>query len=281
MTDATQSFWDAPYALPVDTTAAIEIGPLRLWLERREHEWRAIAARHDPLAEPASAVHLPAPTAAPANGHATRYAAPPEHSHFTLKPRLADRPVVVRPDTPLRILPGCDVDVLVSTPVWVAVFLSSQASEGRALRRPVTALGSDELELFELPVVRPSDTWFGPNTLEGELAYISKTSARLAFNELPLRAGRAVTRIRVRNRTLEPMTIERVLLPAPELQLYVDPASNIWTQAVDVELKGNGVADIRYLPGPPLHAPTAVPIGQPRRIEHKHLLVRALSAFWS
>ena len=56
-----------------------------------------------------------------------------------LLPNLADRPVVARPAVPFFIPPGEELELFVSTPIWVQ-------------------LRSGTTDLVELPCLRPSDT---------------------------------------------------------------------------------------------------------------------------
>ncbi len=277
-----ERFWKQDHSLDVDETARISLGPLKVLLERRRHEWRVGWDRDPDVMHAAFGLErLGAGALSPAHPHLARHAPGQQHDAFLLRPRLADRAVVIRPEVPFRVLAGRDVDVFVSTPIWLAVLLGpGRPDAGQDMAGFDTGVEASR-ELFELPVTRPSDTWFGASTVEGELAYLSRTAARLELDELPLRPGRAVTRIRVRNRTHESLTLERVLLPAPELQVFVDGGGHLWTQGIDVELADTGIADIRYVAGPPAHASESTPIGQPRRLATKRLLVRALSAFWS
>lgn len=100
-----------------------------------------------------------------------------------LVPIMADRLVVSRPKSPFRILPGQHATLFVSTPAWVRIALGN----GKALA--------------ELPLFRPSDTWFGPSTLVGELGYAARTHCRLDVCDVPFRPHRAVTPLRVENRS--------------------------------------------------------------------------------
>ena len=54
--------------------------------------------------------------------------------------------------------------IYVSTPLWVRVDVHDPPQF-----------------LQEIPVIRPSDTWFGPSTREGELGYAGRTHGRLNF----------------------------------------------------------------------------------------------------
>ena len=92
-----------------------------------------------------------------------------------VEPVLANRPVIVRPRKALYV-EGLETSTLyVSTPLWIRIRLG----ETRVLT--------------EIPSIRPSDSWFGPNTREGELCYSSITEGRTRMEEIPFRAHRAIT----------------------------------------------------------------------------------------
>lgn len=66
-------------------------------------------------------------------------------------PRLADRSVVIKPVDPIYIPAGQRGTLYISTPLWIAGFVEGQ-------REPI----------FDLPVILPKDTWFGPNHRSGK-----------------------------------------------------------------------------------------------------------------
>ena len=71
--------------------------------------------------------------------------------------------------------------IYVSSPVWI---------------RLETATGT---LLDELPTIRQSDTWHGPNTREGELCYASRTFCRTNIDALPIRQNRALSPVIIYN----------------------------------------------------------------------------------
>lgn len=266
MTEAvTAPPWGRTFALAMGEIARFRVGPWTLRVQRHAHEWRARWETDDDPLSMAVGFTCPAGEASlDEEGTVNRYALQDAPGTFALVPRVADRAVVVRPARSFTLLPGGSADVYVSTSLWVAM-----------------ELGPGGPLLFDVPVTRPSDTWFGPDTREGELCYASRTSARLELAELPLRPGRAVTRIHLDNRGQKAVQLERVHLPAPELQVYVDPRGHVWTEPVHVSLDADGEGQVRYGSGPPRHAPDAHPVGTPRRKAERALFARALSALWT
>ncbi len=263
--------WSMPFRLKPGETGRFKLGPLRFWLERRAREWRItteetgdILARDLSFECPAQDTEIPSPTR---GVELRRFVSEATGGGFSLEPRLADRSVVVRPEEPLFLVPGAKAEVFVSSGLWMVLRLE------------------DGTELFERPIVRPSDTWFGPSPLEGELCYASRTSARLDLAEIPQRHHRAVTRILVENRSTTPRRIVRVLLPAPELALYrvsradAGLTSQLWTQSCELILDDSGVSPLTFRSVPPF-AEHATLVAAARRASARNLISRALEAIF-
>ncbi len=258
---AAPAVWWREYTLEDGQTGRWRIGALTLWAQRRIGEWRlAHGSTNDPFDD---AVSVEAPCAGPIPSQgvtATRYGMKHTDGVLALEPALPDRPVVSRPDTPFYVLAGEEVRLYISAPIWVRV-----RAGGR--------------KLLEVPVYRPSDTWFGPSTREGEICYDTRTSCRTELSDLPRRPHRAVAAVRIRNRTGEPVLIERLNLPVPFLSVYASPAGTLWTQGVTLEMANEGgTAELRIDKGAPSEAQGAALVSGPREDTDRNLLVRALSA---
>ncbi|MEW6486903.1 MAG: hypothetical protein AB1578_03190 [Thermodesulfobacteriota bacterium] len=253
--------WWGEYTLEDGQTGRWRIGALTLWAQRRTGEWRlAHGSTNDPF-DDAVSVEVPCREAIPSKDlTATRYGMKHTNGALALEPALPDRAVVSRPDTPFYVLAGEEVRLYISTPIWVRV-------------------GSGGRTLLEVPVYRPSDTWFGPSTREGEVCYDTRTTCRTELSEVPRRPHRAVAAVRIRNRTEKPVLIERLNLPVPFLSVYASPPGTLWTQGVTLEMVSDGgTAELRIDKGPPPEAQGAALVSGPREDADKNLLVRALSA---
>ncbi|WP_293750534.1 hypothetical protein [uncultured Paraglaciecola sp.] len=136
---------------------------------------------------------------------------------INISPILADRPIVARPATSLNILPGEFVELYISSPLWFLMKVNIDASP-----------------IVDIPFLRPSDSWFGPSTMEGELCYAKYTDARVNLALIEKRGHRAITPVLVKNQHTETLVIERINLPAPFLSLYADEQNNFWTQEVEI-----------------------------------------------
>lgn len=135
-------------------------------------------------------------------------------------PKLADKSVVARPASPLTILAGETVQLFISTPIW----FYAQTSPGNK-------------SLLDLPFWRPSDSWFGASTIDGEICYAKYTSAKTRIEDLEMRAHRAITPITVTNSYHEAFTINRINVPVNYLHLYSNDENQLWTYGVEIERK--------------------------------------------
>ncbi len=218
--------WWGEVTLAPGRVARWRAGPSTVHVERRASDWRVWHERGEDayavVAERLRSVPDEAPEGAPTLRFS--FAETPDTLH--VRPRLADRPVVVRPETALAVPPGETVTLYTSTPVWMAISLEVRRT--RRGRAPATDLAV----VAELPSARPTDTWFGPNTREGELCYAVHTAARTEIEDLPLRPHRAVTAVTVENQATTPLDIARVAVPMPFLALHVDRSGRLWTDGV-------------------------------------------------
>ena len=137
---------------------------------------------------------------------------------LNVMPLLADRTVVARPSSPLTILAGEKIQLFVSTPIW---FYAETSPGGKCL--------------LDIPFWRPSDSWFGASTIDGQLCYAKYTSAKTQLDELNLHSHRATTPITVINSHKKSLTINRINVPVNYLNLYCDENNNLWSSIISIE----------------------------------------------
>jgi len=229
------------------------VGPFELWVDRGEGEFDV---RHrqglDPLADALGAASASDP---PDDAALLRFVT--RDPLVSLTPALGDRSVVVRPEHPLSILPGQHADLVITTPLWV------QLSVGGTV-------------ILDVPTFRPSDTWFGPTSTEGQLAYASRTRARLRAHAQPTVRGRASTHLRVTNGGTAPLPLTRVNLPVQRLPVWLDDAGFAWTAAVSLTSAGD-TASVVVKDGPDLGDASVTRVAEPRTPEGGRSFARALS----
>ncbi|WP_018937546.1 MULTISPECIES: hypothetical protein [unclassified Thioalkalivibrio] len=239
------------------------IGPLDLWLLHGEQEWQMVLERPRDPADATLAIDVPCADAFPADANdLLRFAGSPADSVPELRVALADRPMVSRPQNPFYVPARGQVTLYLSSPAWVQLHLG-------------------EAMVQEFPVYTPSDTWFGPNTVNGELCYATRTQARLDLADVPMRPHRVITPLTIENKASDALFLERVNLPVPRLPVFADEHHRLWTPAVRMEREEDrDMADMKIDSGPPGVAGGAQRIAEPRQAGGRHLMVRAFTALF-
>ena len=141
-----------------------------------------------------------------------RYMFKSTQSKLQLMPRLANRSVVIKPVDPIYIPAGQRGTLYISTPLWIAGFVEGQ-------REPI----------FDLPVILPKDTWFGPNHRSGEICYATAVDGRTELQQLRPRAFRAVTPIEFHNTSQQQLRFDRMNVPVPALPLFYSASVKAWS----------------------------------------------------
>lgn len=257
--------WWETFGVESGKTVACTIGPLTLFLSRCPEGWhiRSESGDRGDAATGSGRKVVARSKAAMEGADRLMYGKVP--AEVTLRPVLADRPVVVRPRYPAAIPPGEAATFYISSPVSVVVEIGRS---GKAVR--------------EIPTSLMSDTWFGPNTREGELCYSTPTHARTVLDEVPRRPHRAITTVQVRNESRELLTIDRLSLPVPLLSVYGAADGSLWTQSVTLtqNVAGGELASLRVDERAPTAAPGAEFLSPPRRTPERGGLVRAFSGLF-
>lgn len=233
-----KTIWWGSFEFDDDDAGRWRVGPTTLWIYRSIQSWQLIVLESDDPLDDSAAIDAPRPIGEtglsmgdlPHDALVTRYSFQQTDASCSLHPMLADRAVVIRPDIPLYILAGEQVTLYVSTPLWVRI-----------------EVGAAARLLQEVPSFRPSDTWFGPSTREGELCYAVKTAGRLRLENLPKRLHRAITPIHVHNRGPDPLHVERIQVPVQYLSLFEGQDHYLWTQSVTLDREtGGDLATVRF-----------------------------------
>jgi hypothetical protein len=253
--------WWGRYDVEPGAALRFRIGPRELWLERLPLELRLTHMEHADALDPTLVI---ADRCAPPRGGgltAARFALA-EGNGVLIEPRLSDRSVVVHTHEPFHVLADDEAVLYLTTPVWLAL---SAAPSGKLMT--------------ELPCHRPSDTWFGPSTREGELCYAGVTSARRSLEDLTMRPHRAVTQVRLQNRADTPLHLDRVALPAAALSLFAAEDHRLWTECVRITREADGTVRGVAIEGePPPDAGEVIRIAPPRHEDDENPITRAFRA---
>lgn len=262
-----QAGWWGKFSADTGQTLLWKIGPLNLAVRRLANEWQIAFEPNDTvLDETNSWQHNPTAPDLDTVGyaHLERYTFNETHEFLIVMPALADRPVIIRPLTPFYVTPNQEAVIYLSTPLWVRVDVHDPPQF-----------------LQEIPVIRPSDTWFGPSTREGELGYAGRTHSHLNFENVASQAYRAITQVIIRNRTGTSLLIERLSLPVPYLTLFESADGQLWTQTVIMtSTRETGMATFDIDTNPPKQAGQVNRIGEPRQQSTHNMVIRAFGALF-
>jgi hypothetical protein len=254
--------WYGSSELELESAGAWRIGPYRLWAWRSEHEWRIATRRESDSMTDVCRVEVPSPDREPpAEAVLHRFGFSSAPAAIALRPLLADRAVVVSAESPLLLPSAEEITLYISTPAWMQVMIG------------------DSDTVLEEPLHRPTDTWFGPSTMRGELCYAVRTSARLRLESLPVRPHRVVSAVHIVNGGETHLSFHRVKIPMPQMSVYGTPAGQLWTETVTLErYQDQGEATVRLGSGPPSQAVDATRIQGPRSVAERGLLTSAFSS---
>lgn len=269
-----KAVWWGTFTFEEDDAACWRVGPTTLWIHRSARSWRIIHSSTGNALDESADVKTPLPVDQtsltpedpPADATVLRYSFQKiADREISVTPVLADRAVVIRPDSPLYVLAGEEITIFASTPIWIRI-----------------EAGSPPRLLSEVPSHRPSDTWFGPNTQEGELCYAVKTAGRLRLQSLPFRLHRAITPIHVRNEASDALLLERIQVPVQYLSLFRGANDFLWTPLVELNRETAGdTAAVRLREKPPPEAGATTLLSKPRVEVRTNVILRTFTSIFS
>ncbi len=223
----TTQVWWGEYPFELNQSRRWHLAGLDIQLKRNAQEWHIETYRYPNQHEDThdwsmcdTSEPLPEPSVL------QRYIFNQTGDKIKLSPALADRSVVIKPIDPLFIPANQAVTLFVSTPVWMKILTTHAADK----------------PLIDIPIIRPTDTWFGSSPIRGEICYATKVFGRIELAQLPIRAFRAVTPVYIENHSSQTMPIERINIPTALLSLYSATDGRLWTPTLAVELTNNGRA---------------------------------------
>jgi len=244
----------------------VRVGNLDLSATRGDQRW-TLCWRHAPYSEAPcmTAEHGVAPGTLGDDVHQRTFAFQQTQGPLAIVPMLADRAVIVRPSHDVTVAPQATVRFYVTTPLWAGI-----------------RVNNGELLLAELPCVRPKETWFGANTIEGERCYAGRQPLCHRVTDGPVSPHRAITPLVIRNRSSLPLPIVRLRLPVPRLPLHRSKDGTYWTSLiVVVHREGSDEVDVEVGASPPDEAGKAVRVAPARNQEAGNVVSRALGSVFS
>ncbi len=255
------SVWE-PNQVEAGAVCCAQVGPLKLWFRRTGDELH-IAVERYPDPDRHSDVRALAPESKTPSVEElpwARWITGKNGDAIRLIPATPDKPVVVRPEVPLRLPSKQEALFFVNFPLWVRIAIGD----------------GDGVTLCEEPSVVLSKTWFG-DPMSGALCYSMRTRARRDIAETQPRPHRAVCPVRIRNSAERQLELERFCVHVEHLMLY-QGATRLWANQLDITFRGdNEISQLDYAKRPPTHEAIAGVICKARSPVKKSLLARSLS----
>ena len=260
------SDWWSNFAIEVGQGLQWELGSCRLTAFRHEGEWQlAHECGSSEETGPGTSRVTTISEAPPEAPELKRFAASRATNIIKLLPRAADRSVVAKPYPPLHLLAADETKIYISSPAWLEV-----------------TVGKRHHKLCELPARTLSDTWFGPNTREGDVAYALRTRARVQLAEMPMRTYRIITPVTIRNDGQDTLLIDRMNLPVPFLSVYSSQDGFLWTESVTLTRSQEAeLASLKIGKGPPREAVGTERLSEPRQVSDPSFLVQAFTSLFT
>lgn len=263
MTENDPITWWGDLTLEMGQTANWEIASLRVALERLPKEWLVSYQEREAKSDETSWRFWLDDTNLQEEplDKTDRIVSLGTSAQLSSRPALPDRSMVTRPFTLFTVPAGESATIYVSTLLWFQV-----------------TSGDPAQLLADIPILRPSDTWFGPSTQEGEVCYASRTYGRLNLDNIEIYPHRALTQIHIHNRASSKLLVERLSLPVPYLSIFTTNEGALWTEAVTMtRTRETALEKFTINDGPPPSAPEAELIVPPRQKPQKDMLIRAFS----
>lgn len=255
--------WLAGKDLDSNRLYRAQIGPLTIWLSLRYDEIHIATERlENELVENETTSFAAVEGGEQANLDWKRWIVGSRCNQVSFLPVMPDRPVVVRPDVPVKIPKDKEAIFFVSIPAWVRINMGK----------------SGQTILCEEPSIIRSNIWFG-DLMSGELCYSLRTRARRHIAEIEPKPHRVTCPVRIRNTTESQFDVERFCVHVEYLKIYKG-AARLWTNEILISYMGEDIASkIDYMQQPPEYEPIETTISEARIPMKKTLLKKSLGTF--
>ncbi|MHC4329284.1 MAG: DUF432 domain-containing protein [Planctomycetota bacterium] len=240
-----------------------QVGPALIWLRKSGDEIHIATKHHE------NAKSLTEPVAfrvvselEPAGLDWSRWVCGNKCRKVLLTPVMPDRPIVVRPELPVKIPSGGTALFFVGIPIWIRI----------------TAVSAKEFKLAEEPSVDLSNIWFG-DPMSGHLCYSLRSRARREIADTQAQPHRASCPVTIRNASAEQVSVERFCVHVAHLGIY-GGTSRLWTNGVNIAFKGEAeVSQLEYSKTPPEYEDVGEVLSRPRIPVKTALLKRSFGGF--
>lgn len=178
-------------------------------------------------------------------------------NEINLKPALPDRTLHAKLLSPLVIPPDGSITLYLSTPIWIRI-----------------EIGAKPIALDEIPTHILADTWWGKNTVEGELCYAANPMPSLRSDDLPQDPTHVMSMMFMHNQSRDRIFLQDIRLPLPFLSIFCDERNHLWTEQVNVIFDQITEPTTVITPTPPKELNNPTLISHPRiavKPSFKHL----------
>ncbi|MFP4362641.1 MAG: hypothetical protein ACLFR1_02100 [Spirochaetia bacterium] len=204
------------YPLDSQKNYSWKLGPLSLWAHHKEGEWKIAYTNTYDNEETEANFQIGSENPDDVEWDRFIHSSSPL---FTLKPTLPDKPVVIKPNQNISILPGQSGSFIFTIPLFV------QALAGK----------KKDL-LIELPIVDLSETWFG-DMYSGFLSYALGSSLLTQDCDYHPVMTEAVCPVQIKNTTGNTLTFQRSCIQVEYLSLF-SAEDALVTNQVSIQFKG-------------------------------------------
>ena len=214
-------------------------------MERVETEWHVLSRAESKEAAEASWTLVPRslkPATSQWRHYLHRDGGPMQPS-----PALPDRPVVIRPDRALTLLPGQSTVFFLRIPAWFR------------LATP----GARPARIFEEPLASLTRTWFG-DPVTGELCWGLATRLHHSLDSVHPSADHAVCPLMIENDSDTDLEFQKICIHVENLNVFRG-SRHLWTNSLHAVFKGpDQVTQIEIVHTPPGFEDGLVPISGAR-----------------
>ncbi|HUX12122.1 MAG TPA: hypothetical protein VMW87_03790 [Spirochaetia bacterium] len=197
-----------------------DLGPVAIWVCFEDHDWYVAHERREDGVLGYRVTHFPLRDA-PEDLKWRRWTAAKESLEVSVTPHLPDRPLVVKPESEIKIPAGNRALFFVSIPLWFRVTVGQP--------QPIL--------LTEIPSVVLSNSWFGDVT-SGELCYSLRTKATRDVDLSEVVLHRATCPMHIHNNSPTELDFQRLCVHAEFLRLY-EGQNRLYTNHVKVVFRGD------------------------------------------
>lgn len=234
-TATTNAPWWGNYIIEEEQSRFFKIANIVLCLDRYSNEWHITSYK-----DIRGAVDLPTDTkelasestykllkSLPQNVKPYKTLSAYTTNEISLRPTLPDRPLLTALAHPYYIPSNQSLLIYVRYPIWILI-----------------KAGKPEIYLDEIPTQVISDSWFGIDTMSGELCYEAKTESATRLEDLSMDTTHVITPIRIENRSKETLVLQELKIPLPVLSIFCDLDNQLWTEEITISQESFHFANV-------------------------------------